>query len=222
VLPKDKTKFHYYADYGYPSINDSLTEAKRPEYAIMEKWIQPGSTILDLGCGDGTQGKLLIKKGCVVYGLDVSPNGVEQARAKGVQAEVADIDLGLNYHDKSFDYALLTAVIFMVYRPDFVLQEALRVGRRVIVSFPNFAFLIHRLELLFGHYPRLFLHGYSWYNTRQIRSFSYRDFVDYLKEREVQVLRKAFLRWDYTESRWLCTFFPNLFARVCILMLEKP
>jgi methionine biosynthesis protein MetW len=214
-----KTSKQYYTDYGYSSESSGV----RPEYKYIIDWVEKGSKVLDLGCGDGSLGSLLIKqKNCEVHGIDVSKSGVESALKKRVHAVVGDMDEGLDFSDGSFDYVVINVTLQMVYRPGFVMKEALRVGKKVIVSFPNVAHWAARLELLLlGRMPRKPLYGYRWHNTRHIHLFSYRDFRDYLEEINAKVIRKVFLGWDSEHESFLARIFPNLFSMEAILMVEK-
>ncbi len=195
----------------------------RPEYKTFVNWISPKSKVLDLGCGDGSLGALLLKKKCKVLGVEIDPSGVKSANKKGIKAMVGDIDAGLDFSDNEFDYATINATLHMVYCPAFVLKEALRVGKKVIVSFPNFGFWLYRLEFLFlGKFPPHSLYGYKWYDTRSIHLFSYKDFLSLIKGfNDVKITKTRFLGIDNRHSDMLSTLFPNLFSRVCILQLKK-
>ena len=195
----------------------------RPEYKYIIEWIEIGSKVLDLGCGNGSLGSLLIKqKGCVVYGIESSRSGVESALNKGVNAIMGDIDEGLDFSDKSFDYVVINVTLQMVYKPGFVLGEALRVGKKVIVSFPNLAHWVARLELfLLGRMPRKPLYGYRWHNTKHIHLFSYFDFCNYMEEINARITKKVFFGWDSEHERFLAGILPNLFSMEAILLIEK-
>ena len=206
-------------DYVYSLDSSGI----RPEYKYIVDWIAKGSKVLDLGCGNGYLGSLLIKhKGCEVHGIESSRSGVESALNKGVHAIIGDIDEGLDFSDSSFDYVVINVTLQMVYRPGFVMREALRVGKKVVVSFPNAAHWVARLELLLlGRTPRKPLYGYRWHNTRHIHLFSYKDFCDYLEELEAKITKKVFFGWDSEHERFLAGIFPNLFSMEAILMVEK-
>lgn len=207
------------SDYVY-SLNSS---GIRPEYKYIIDWIEKGSKVLDLGCGNGSLGSLLMKeKDCEVHGIESSRSGVESALNKGVHADIGDIDEGLDFPDKSFDYVVINVTLQMVYRPGFVLGEALRVGKKVIVSFPNFAHWAARLEIfLLGRMPRKPLYGYRWHNTKHIHLFSYYDFCNYLEEINAKITKKVFFGYDSEHESLLALIFPNLFSMEAILLIEK-
>ena len=210
-----------YTDYSYPD-SEVISSMERPEYKYIVKWIEPRSKVLDLGCGDGSLGELLIKnKNCEVYGIEIDENGVKQSIAKGVKAILGNIDEGLNFEDKSFDYVVINVTLQMVYRPDFVMAEALRVGEKVIASFPNFAHIIARFEVLLGRFPKSPLFGYEWYNTRHIHLFSVKDFLEYMKKLKVEIIKEQFLWLDSKSESVLSNLFPNLFSGTAIFMVRR-
>jgi methionine biosynthesis protein MetW len=111
------------------------------EYRAILKWIRQGSSVLDLGCGDGALLSLLVREKHVkAQGIEIDDQAIYRCVAQGLSVFHEDIDRGLSdYSDRSFDYVVLNQSFQEVKQPDIVLQEALRVGRKVIVGFPNFA-----------------------------------------------------------------------------------
>lgn len=219
----DKTSKKYFADYGYKSPDESITGTERAEYKFIEKWIDKNSKVLDLGCGDGSLGERLIKNlNCDVYGIEISENGVKQSIAKRVKAEIGDIDLGLKFDDSFFDFVIINVTLQMVYQPEYVLKEALRTGKKVIVSFPNFGYFKSRLQLLLrGKFPAKPLHGCKWYNTRHIHLFSYKDFIELLDLTGAKIIKKEFFKGDSLNTGFLAGIWPNMFSMECILMVER-
>ncbi|HET7797494.1 MAG TPA: methionine biosynthesis protein MetW, partial [Nevskia sp.] len=112
----------------------------RPDLALISDWIAPGSRILDLGCGDGALLAHLAETRQVRgYGLEINDDNVAACIAGGINVIQADVDDGLTeFTDSSFDYVVMTQALQALVRPDLVLTEMLRVGREVIVTFPNF------------------------------------------------------------------------------------
>ena len=223
-LSVDKASKGYYSHYEEKGKRYESADKvwNRSRYKIIKEWVKEGSKVLDLGCGEGSLGAVLIKeKQCKVYGIEIDEKGVEQAIKKGVKAVVGDLDMGLNFPDNSFDYVVLNETLYMVYNPRRVLEEALRVGKEVIVSFPNFAFWYARLELLFrGVFPKSVLYGYDWYNTRQIHMFSYKDFTNLVAKLNARVTRKGFEIFGGHKS-YLPGFLQNLFSRFCIISVIR-
>jgi len=197
----------------------------RKEFDIIIDMVENNSTVLDLGCGDGSLGEELMKrKKCKVIGLDISEVAVEHARRKGIDARVGNLEEPLDFDDNSFDYVILCDVLEHLFDPLFTLKEAFRVSKKyVIVAFPNFAYFKSRLELLFfGIFPKSPLFGYNWYNSQHIKLFSYKDFLIALKDLNFNV---RIVKKEYISNNIIPKFFlriaSNLLAGVCVLKLEK-
>lgn len=192
----------------------------RPQYKTIVSWLKSGSTVLDVGCGDGVLGKKMIQeKKCKVYGIDLDPIGVKQAQKQGVVAKIWDADSGLPYRAKSFDVVICNEVLEFLQNPNFVVSEILRVGKKAIIEFPNFGFWFYRLQLIFGRFPQFALYGHSWWNTSQIKFFSYADFFRLPAIKKTKILRVCCINWRNREVSFMGKFFPNLFARSCIVEL---
>ena len=197
----------------------------RKEFDIIIDMVESNSTVLDLGCGDGSLGEELMKrKKCKVFGIDISEVAVKHARRKGIDARVGNLEEPLDFEDNSFEYVILCDVLEHLFDPLFTLKEAFRVSKKyVIVAFPNFAYFKSSLELLFfGIFPKSPLFGYDWYNSQHIRLFSYKDFLKALKDLNFNV---RIVERKYISSKMfpkiLVKFFPNLFASICVLKIDK-
>ncbi len=195
----------------------------RKEFDIIVDMVDENSTVLDLGCGDGSLGEELIKrKNCKVVGIDISEVAVEHAKKKGVDAKVGNLEEPLDFDDNTFDYVILCDVLEHLFDPMFTLKEALRVSKKyVIIAFPNFAYLPARFELMFmGRFPRYPLFGQKWYNSQHIRLFSYKDFGEALKELNfgVKIVEKRYIS-KFPEL--FCRIIPNLLSNICILKIKK-
>lgn len=132
-------------------------ESRRPEYSYIERWINKAAKVIDLGCGNGTLLSILKeKKNIFEFGIDISETGVEISKKKGLNTRLGRIDARLNYiPDDSFDFAICNVTLQIVMYPETTLKEMKRIAKYQIVSFPNFAFFMNRLELLVkGHMPR--------------------------------------------------------------------
>ncbi len=191
----------------------------RLDYKIIYEIVEPGSRVLDLGCGNGDLLYLLARdKSAKVQGIELSDEAIYQCVKKGLSVFNSDIESGLvEYPDQSFDYVMLNQSMQEVTKVDFIIQEALRVGGKVIVGFPNFAHFAARWRLFFqGRSPMTKALPYRWYETPNVRSLSIDDFKEFCREKNLRVLRAYYLG----ENR-LVTFWPNLLALNALFVLTK-
>ena len=147
--------------------------------------VEPGSRVLDVGCGDGALLALLRdRRGVDGRGIELSREGVSDCLAKGLPVIQGDADTDLaDYPDDAFDYVILSQTIQATRQPRVVLEHLLRIGRRAIVSFPNFGHWRVRFELaLRGRMPVTENLPYSWYDTPNIHFCTIRDFVELCRD----------------------------------------
>ena len=174
--------------------------------------------MLDLGCGGGELLYALIKeKNVHGQGIEIDEQAIYQCVAKGLNVLHGDIDTGLaEYQDKSFDYVILNQSLQQVAHFETVLTEALRVGQKVIVGFPNFAHYTARLQLFFlGKAPVTPSLPYTWYESPNIHFLSIADFKQYCQAKKIRIARRVYLR---EQKRIL--LLPNLFADIGIFLLS--
>ena len=200
----------------------SMTEqssATKLEYRLILKMAGENSSVLDLGCGDGSLLALLAReKKARVQGVELDEKAIYECVGKGLSVFHGDIDSGLpDYPDKSFDYVILNQSLQQVKNPDRVLSEALRVGREVIVGTPNFAYIKARFDLAFrGKAPITSSLPYEWYNTPNTHFLSISDFIEYCRKRSIKIKRQAFVT-----GRRQIRIMPNLFADIGIFLIYK-
>ena len=175
-----------------------MSAALRPDLAIIADHVPAGASVLDVGCGDGELLAALTVKGCDARGMELDPHNVAECVARGLSVIQGDADTDLAFYpDKSIDYAVLSQTLQTTKRPDLVLDELLRVGRKAIVSFPNFAHWRVRLSLLWGgRMPVTRLLPVAWYETPNIHHLTIADFRAHLKERGIRVEQAWFLKGD--------------------------
>jgi methionine biosynthesis protein MetW len=200
-----------------------MNEGTRVDHSVIFDIVPDGAKVLDLGTGDGSLlQKLVQRKRVVGRGIEISEDGVRACIAKGLTVLQGDIDEGLrDYPDRTFDFVILNQTIQAVKKPDVVLSEMLRVGRKGVVGFPNFAYWRMRLYLaLRGRMPKTEFLPYEWYDTPNIHFCSIRDFDVYCAGNGITVERKVFLATNHG-GRVLKGMRPNLFAESAVYLLSK-
>ncbi len=181
----------------------------RPDLAVIAANVAPGSRVLDVGCGDGAlMAALRGDKQVDARGMELDAGNVAECVARGLSVIQGDADVDLaDYPDASFDYAILSQTLQTTMRPDRVLGELLRVGRKAFVSFPNFAHWRVRLSLLWGgRMPVTRLLPVAWYETPNIHHVTVDDFRALVAEMGVTVDAAWFLRGDRQTSAAAANF----------------
>ncbi len=173
--------------------------ALRPDLAIIAANVAPGSRVLDIGCGDGAL-LAALRDGRQVdaRGMELDPHGVAECVARGLSVMQGDADTDLSdYPDAAFDYAILSQTLQTTKRPDMVLDELLRVGRKGFVSFPNFAHWKVRASLMWnGRMPVTRLLPIAWYETPNIHHVTIRDFRELVEAKGYRIEGEWFLSGD--------------------------
>jgi len=157
----------------------------RVDLLNLASMVEPGSRVLDVGCGDGSLLRLLAEKRNVdARGIELSQSGVNLCVAKGLSVIQGDADTDLVYYpDGSFDYVILSQTLQAMRQPRVVIEHMLRIGRRAIVSFPNFGHWKIRLQLLAnGRMPVTKNLAYTWYETPNIHFCTINDFIALVDE----------------------------------------
>lgn len=171
----------------------------RPDLAVIAANVKPGSRVLDIGCGDGAlMAALRDERAVDARGMELDPHDVAECVAKGLSVIQGDADTDLvDYPDAAFDYAILSQTLQTTKRPDQVLEELLRVGRKAFVSFPNFGHWRVRASLLWrGRMPVTRLLPVAWYETPNIHHVTVSDFRDLVSARNLTVEGAWFLSGD--------------------------
>jgi len=180
--------------------------------------INTESSVLDLGCGDGTLLEHLIsEKKCRCHGIEIDEQAIYKCVAKGLNVIHQDIDSGLGeYNDKSFNYVILNKSIQQIKNFESVLIDSLRVGEKVIVSFPNFAFYKSRFQLFFnGRTPITESLPYRWYQSPNIHFFTIYDFIDFCREKNIIINNRFFINNERPVR-----FLPNFFCQIAVFMIS--
>jgi len=193
----------------------------RVDYEIIESLIEPNSRVLDIGCGDGELlARLSYDKNIKGEGIELSQDLVVSCVGRGLSIIQRDIERGLaNYGDKSFDYVILSQTLQTLKDPKQVFTEMLRVGKKVIVSFPNFAHWRCRLQLaLRGNAPETRQLSFAWYNSPNIHFLSLKDFDRFCRQLGVKIEKRIpLIKTSLSPVR----FAPNLFAEQAVYVTSK-
>ena len=192
----------------------------RPDLALIAQNVAQGTRVLDVGCGDGTLLQVLRdERQCQVNGMEIDPGDVAECVGKGLSVIQGDADKDLAFYpDGAFDYAILSQTLQTTMRPDQVMEELLRIGRRAFVSFPNFAHWRVRLSLLWGgRMPVTRLLPVAWYETPNIHHLTVADFRSFVEERGIKVENAWYLSGDRLRS----TSVANFRAEHAIFLLSR-
>jgi methionine biosynthesis protein MetW len=194
-------------------------QTREVEQRVISSWINWNASVLDLGCGGGELLFLLIKtKQVHAQGIELSEQAIHNCVSAGLSVYQQDIDTGLSeYGNKTVDYVILNQTLQQVKKPDFVIKEALRIGIRVIVGFPNFCYINNRFKIFFsGRVPVSASLPYQWYDTPNLHFLSITDFKAYCLKNQITIEKAAFVTKNQTVS-----FLPNLFGELGIFLLSK-
>lgn len=197
--------------------------ALRPGLRLIADLIEPQSKVLDLGCGDGRLLEHLQKKKNVKgWGVDISHENVLCCIKRGISVFQGDIEDGLqDFRNDLYDYVIISQTMQEIRSLERLLLEAVRIGEKVVVTFPNFAFVSNRFFLLFkGRSPVTANLPYKWYRSPNVHFFSILDFTSFCKEQNLDIVKKV----SYCEGSFFCRIlskvFPNLFAQFNLVVLS--
>ena len=199
------------------------TRGLKPNYEIVANFITPNSSVLDLGCGDGVLLKELVDtKNVNGLGIEINQTLVVKALEKGLQVIQSNIDEGLNYFDdKMWDFVILNQTLQTTVKPEFVIEEMLKIGKKIIVSFPNFAYWRVRFDLFFnGTMPKSKFLPFEWYNTPNIHLLTIKDFFEFCKKRSIKI-EKSIYCTNGRVKRSISQLTANFFSEEAIFLISK-
>jgi len=191
---------------------------QRYDYELIASWITDGARVLDLGCGDGVLlAGLAATNGASGYGIEIDAANVLASVKNGVNVIQTDIESGLaNFEDGAFDFVILSQTLQAMRNAESVITEMLRVGREGIVTFPNFGYWRHRLDILRGHMPVSKTLPYSWYDTPNIHLCTVKDFEDLCVKVDAEILDERVIHEGRTIG-----MFPNLLGSLGVFRFRR-
>lgn len=206
-------------------VNGAAEDASRVDLLLISEMVEWGSRVIDVGCGDGTLLRILAETRNVdARGIELSQAGVNQCVAKGLSVVQGDADSDLqNYPDAAFDYAILSQTIQATHSPRTVLEQLLRIGKRVIVSFPNFGHWRIRSQVMFGgRMPVTANLPQAWYETPNIHFCTIKDFVGLCREVDAEVERVEILNSQGQRLAFAAPLFlQNLIGEQAVFVLSR-
>lgn len=193
-------------------------------YSIITDMIKKGAKVLDLGCGNGNLlAKLIEEKQVQGLGIEINQDSAISAMEKGLSVIQGDIDEGLKgFRDKEYDWVILNQTLQSTEKPDYVIDEMLRVGKKAVVSFPNFAYWKVRFYLFFnGHMPKSKALPFEWYDTPNIHLLTVNDFYEFCNKRNIKILESVFMTNSEAKNNLLMSLLASFFAEEVIFVIAK-
>ena len=190
---------------------------------VIINWVNKDTSILDLGCGDGSILEILsLEKSVKGLGVEIDPKNIQSCIDKGINVIEQNIDEGItNFKSKSYDYVLLSETIQVLENPEQALLEITRIGKRSIVTFPNFAHWKSRLGLFFlGRMPKTNALPQEWYNTKNIHLCTIKDFESLCEKLEISIDKKTVINSN-KESFLFKNIFPNFFGELITYQVSR-
>jgi methionine biosynthesis protein MetW len=190
----------------------------RLDFIKISEWIKPESKILDLGCADGALIKFLKEnKKTNGYGVEIDSRNIEHGMKNKINILQMNLEDGLSvFDDQFFDTVILSQTLQAMVNIEKIMDEMKRVGKNIIVSFPNFGYWRNRVQVLGGKMPKSRELPHEWYNTPNIHLCTIDDFEDLCHKKNVKIIDQLFL----TNNKPI-KFFTNFRSSIAIFRLTK-
>lgn len=207
-------------------MNNHYKESKglHLNYSIITNMIEKDSKVLDLGCGEGTLLKMLAeKKNCSGVGIEIDQQKAIESIEKGLSIIQGDLlEWLMSFTDNEYDYVILNQTLQSTEKPDLVIQEMLRVGKKAVVSFPNFGYWRVRFYLFFkGKMPKSTILPFEWYDTPNIHLLTVKDFFEFCSKRNIKILDSIYMKRAKDFKNFLTKTMTNLFTEEAIFVISK-
>jgi methionine biosynthesis protein MetW len=198
--------------------NGNATVTQRPDFAAIAGWVTMGSSVLDLGCGDGGLLRYLRESRRVTgYGVEIDDDGVAACVNNGVNVIQSDLERGLSdFENLSFDYVILSQTLQAVKNSERIIRDMLRVGREGIVTFPNFGYWKNRLQVINGHMPVSDNLPFQWFDTPNVHLCTITDFEDFCRAHGVRILERTVITHGQKVA-----MLPNLRGALAVYRFQK-
>ena len=198
--------------------NGNGTVTQRPDFAAIAGWVGMGSSVLDLGCGDGSLLRYLRESRRVAgYGVEIDDDRVLACVKSGVNVIQGDLERGLSeFESRSFDYVVLSQTLQAVRNSERIVHDMLRVGRAGIVTFPNFGYWRNRLQVLGGHMPVSDNLPHQWHDTPNVHLCTISDFEDFCADHGVRIMERKVLTGGRPVS-----VLPNLLGSLAVYRFQR-
>jgi methionine biosynthesis protein MetW len=198
-------------------MSDTIRNAPL-EFRKIASAVERETKVLDLGCGSGDLLYYLTQsKNINGQGIEIDEAAIYDCVEKGLTVFHTDIESGIDsYPDDSFDYVIMHNSLQQMHKIDYVIEESFRLARKVIIGFPNFAYITARRDLLLGKSPVTKNLPYEWYNTPNLRFLSIKDFEKFCSRKNYKIITEFF----FSANKEI-KFLPNLFAQTAVFVISK-